>query len=130
MVHKFNSHSPLAQPALAPADAGPAPEKREISSTHHHVLINFSKPPSNTNDIEHWSAFLGPEAMFLPPDRGALNTHGAIRQYYLETFVDPYFTPHCRQHSNEIANSLGLQKAVTPLLQALTAKKLVARSSG
>ena len=60
---------------------------------------------ANAKDIERWSAFLAPEALFLPPNRGALNTHESIRQYYLESFADPNFTLHCRQRSVEIAAS-------------------------
>ena len=60
---------------------------------------------ANAKDIERWSTFLAPEAIFLPPDSGALNTHESIRNYYLESFADPNFTLHCKQHSIEIAAS-------------------------
>ena len=60
---------------------------------------------TNAKNIDLWTTFLAPEAVFFPPDRGVLNTQNSIRQYYLELFADPNFTLPCQQHSVEIALS-------------------------
>ncbi len=60
---------------------------------------------TNDKDIDRWVAFLAPDALFLPPDSKALNTHDDIRQYYLTLFADPHWNIACQQLDVEIAKS-------------------------
>jgi ketosteroid isomerase-like protein len=59
----------------------------------------------NAKDIEWWSRFLAPGALFLPPDIPALDSNDAIINFYVELFRDQNFTLDCVQSFVEISDS-------------------------
>jgi len=60
---------------------------------------------TNIKDIESWSSFLAPNAVFLPPDTTLLGTNEEIVAYYLELFSDPNFSLDCEQIFVHVAES-------------------------
>jgi ketosteroid isomerase-like protein len=56
-------------------------------------------------DIESWVTFLGPDAIFLPPDTEALTTFEDIRDSYVRTFEDPNWSIACEHTEVEIADA-------------------------
>ena len=60
---------------------------------------------TNAKDIDAWSSFLAPQAVFLPPGSPALETNEAVIDYYLELFRDPHFALDCVQTFVEVAES-------------------------
>jgi uncharacterized protein (TIGR02246 family) len=60
---------------------------------------------TNARDIEQWSSFVAPNAVFLPPDSPPLESIGAIRGYYTNLFQDPEFGLECTQTFVEVAAS-------------------------
>ncbi len=60
---------------------------------------------TNAKDIELWSSYLAPEALFQPPDSPSLETREAIVDYYRRSFADPNFSLDCRQLAVEVAGS-------------------------
>jgi uncharacterized protein (TIGR02246 family) len=56
-------------------------------------------------DIESWVTFLGPDAIFLPPDAEALTTFEDIRDSYVRTFEDPNWSIACEHTEVEIADA-------------------------
>ena len=56
-------------------------------------------------DIEWWSTFLDPDALFVPPASPPLATEEAILEYYRRAFADPNFSLDCEQQSVEVAES-------------------------
>ena len=60
---------------------------------------------TNAKDLERWSSFLAPNAIFVPPGISSLETRGAILDYYRKAFADPNFALDCRQLSVDIARS-------------------------
>ena len=60
---------------------------------------------TNAKDIEKWSTYLAPKAVFLPPGVQPLNTTEAILEYYRKTFADPHFALSCRQLGVDVAQS-------------------------
>ena len=59
----------------------------------------------NAKDIEWWSSFLAPKAVFLPPGVHPLETEQAILDYYRESFTDPHFALDCQQQAVDVAQS-------------------------
>lgn len=76
---------------------------------------------TNAKDIDQWSMFLAPNAVFFPSDGPALDTREAIVSYYTERFADPNFTLDCAQTfvevfaSNDVAWTRGTCKATFSL---------------
>jgi ketosteroid isomerase-like protein len=60
---------------------------------------------TNAKDIDKWSTFVAPGAVFLPPDSPPLESHETIVAYYTELFRDPNFSLSCSQSHVEVANS-------------------------
>jgi len=60
---------------------------------------------THARDIEWWSSFVAPNAVFLPPDGPALETLDAIRDYYEILFRDPHFRLECTQTFVDVAGS-------------------------
>lgn len=60
---------------------------------------------TNAKDIELWSSYLAPEAVFQPPGSPLLETRDAIIGYYQLAFADPNFALDCQQLAVEVANS-------------------------
>jgi ketosteroid isomerase-like protein len=52
---------------------------------------------TNAKDIEWWSTYLDPQAVFLPPGVQPLETEEAILNYYRQAFADPHFALDCQQ---------------------------------
>lgn len=85
----------IFQPAFAENQA-----ELEIEATYNNWVETV-----NDKDMGAWSSYLAPNAKFLPPGIGELNTHEAIRNYYLELFADPNFALNCKQLSAVTAES-------------------------
>jgi ketosteroid isomerase-like protein len=62
----------------------------------------------HAKDIEWWSSFVAPNAVFLPPDNPPLETIAAIRNYYEALFQDPHFSLDCSQTFVDVAESRDL----------------------
>ncbi len=60
---------------------------------------------TNAKDIERWSTYLAPNALFLPPGHQPLETEEAILDYYRESFADPNFALDCQQLGVDVAQS-------------------------
>ncbi len=60
---------------------------------------------TNARDIEQWSSFLDPKAVFLPPGVQPLATREAIVDYYRDLFADPNFALDCEQLAVDVARS-------------------------
>ncbi|NIT59572.1 MAG: DUF4440 domain-containing protein [Aliifodinibius sp.] len=60
---------------------------------------------TNAKDIESWSSFLAPSAVFLPPGNPLLGTNEEIVAYYVELFNDPNFSLECEQTFVQVAES-------------------------
>lgn len=60
---------------------------------------------ANAKDIESWSLFLAPSAVFVPPGVPPLETEEAILNFYKDSFADPEFSLDCQQLSVDIAKS-------------------------
>ena len=60
---------------------------------------------TNAKDIESWSSFLAPGALFVPPGVPPLKTKEAILNYYNESFADPEFALDCQQLEVNVAKS-------------------------
>jgi uncharacterized protein (TIGR02246 family) len=59
----------------------------------------------NAKDIEWWSTYLAPNALFLPPGVQPLETEEAILEYYRQSFADPHFALDCQQLAVDVAQS-------------------------
>ncbi len=86
---------PVSVAAVTPSDAAVALE----SAYEEWVRA------TNAKDIDSWSSFLAPGAVFLPPGSPALETDKDIIDYYIELFSDPNFGLECTQESVQIASS-------------------------
>jgi len=60
---------------------------------------------ANQKDIDQWSTFLAPGAIFLPPDQPGLKGNKAIREFYSALFQDERFSLSCKQDTVEILTS-------------------------
>jgi len=60
---------------------------------------------TNAKDIDQWSTFVAPEAVFFPPGVPALDSTDALVAYYSRLFEDPNFTLDCAQTFVEVADS-------------------------
>ena len=60
---------------------------------------------THARDIEWWSSFVAPDAVFLPPDSPPLESIDAIRDYYEASFRDPHFSLECTQTFVDVAES-------------------------
>jgi ketosteroid isomerase-like protein len=60
---------------------------------------------TNSKDINSWSGFLSPDAVFLPPESGPLESIVEIKNYYIKLFQDPNFKLDCNQIFLEVAES-------------------------
>lgn len=60
---------------------------------------------TNAKDIDWWSSFLAPDAVFLPPGSRPLETDEDIISYYIELFRDPNFGLECAQTSVQVADA-------------------------
>ena len=60
---------------------------------------------TNAKDIDQWSTFLAPDAVFFPSDGPALDSNEAIVSYYIKLFDDPNFTLDCAQSFVEVSAS-------------------------
>lgn len=57
----------------------------------------------NEKDIEAWSSYLAPGAIFFPPDSPVLPDRSAILDFYSELFADPQFSLDCRLERVDVA---------------------------
>lgn len=60
---------------------------------------------TNDKDIDQWSSYLAPEALFVPPSVPPLETKADILAYYRTAFADPLFALECRQLHVDVAES-------------------------
>ena len=60
---------------------------------------------ADDKDIEAWVTVLAPDAIFLPPNTGALTTYEDIRDLYISIFEDPNWSIACEQTEVEIAEA-------------------------
>jgi ketosteroid isomerase-like protein len=60
---------------------------------------------TNAKDIDMWSSYLAPDALFQPPGIHPLDTREAILEYYRSLFADPNFALDCQQLAVEVADS-------------------------
>jgi uncharacterized protein (TIGR02246 family) len=60
---------------------------------------------ADNKDIEAWVTFLGPDAIFLPPNTEALTTYEGIRDLYVSIFEDPNWSIACEHTDVEIAEA-------------------------
>lgn len=78
-------------------------------STDHSTLIlttyNQWVETTNARDIDRWSTYLAPGAVFFPSDGPALDSNEAIVGYYLKLFADPNFSLDCAQTFVEVSES-------------------------
>lgn len=58
---------------------------------------------TNAKDIEKWSSFLAPDAIFHPPNHSALVGNEAIKNFYSDLFTDENFSLNCIQEKVEIS---------------------------
>ena len=63
---------------------------------------------NNAHDIEWFSSFLAPDAVFLPLDSPPLETIDAIRAHRIAQFKDPEFGLKCTQTFVEVSLSRDL----------------------
>ena len=70
----------------------------------HDTYIEWAASTS-AKDIDKWSTFVAPGAVFLPPDSPALEVNESIVAYYTELFRDPNFSLNCSQSHVEVADS-------------------------
>jgi len=89
--------------ALLPGRAAISAAESEASIIEN-TYIAWSQA-TNAKDIELWSAFLAPNASFMPPDVPLLDTREAILDYYRKAFADPHFSLDCQQQSVDVARS-------------------------
>ncbi len=78
-----------------------SPGSREVIKKTYDDWVNAT----NAKDIDLWSSFVAPEAVFLPPGSPALETREDIVAYYANLFQDPVFELDCAQTFVEIAES-------------------------
>lgn len=62
----------------------------------------------NAKDINRWSTYLAPEAIFFPADGPALDSVQAIVAFYAKLFDDPNFSLDCKQDSIEVFDASDL----------------------
>lgn len=60
---------------------------------------------TNAKDIEKWSSFLAPAALFLPPGVPPLETEDAILDYYRDLFADLNFDLDCELLAVDVARA-------------------------
>ena len=60
---------------------------------------------TNAKDLERWSSYLAPNAIFLPPGVLPLETRKAILDFYRNSFADPEFALDCQQLTVDIAKA-------------------------
>jgi len=81
-------------------------------STNHSAAVlsayNRWVETTNAKDIDQWSTFLAPEAVFFPSDGPALDSYEAIVSYYIKLFDDPNFTLNCAQSFVEVFESTNI----------------------
>ena len=86
----------------------PIEQEFSQSLSHEQVIMkayeNWVKA-TNDKNIEQWSSFLAPDAIFHPPNYKALIGAGAIVDYYLELFTDENFSLNCKQEKVEISKA-------------------------
>lgn len=80
------------------------PSKFDDVRSIHDAYEEWEKS-TNARDIEWWSSFVAPNAVFLPPDKPPLETIDDIRAYYTELFRDPAFGLECTQTFVNVAKS-------------------------
>jgi ketosteroid isomerase-like protein len=94
------------------------------SATHEAAILsayNRWVETTNAKDIDRWSMFLAPEAVFFPSEGPALDSNEAIVSYYITLFADPNFTLDCAQlfvevfESNDVAWARGTCKVTFSL---------------
>jgi ketosteroid isomerase-like protein len=56
-------------------------------------------------DIDAWSTYLAPQAVFMPPDAQVLEKQVEIIDYYRKAFADSNFSLNCEQWSVDVAES-------------------------
>jgi ketosteroid isomerase-like protein len=62
----------------------------------------------NAKDIDRWSTYLAPGAIFFPADGPALDSEQAIVAFYAKSFEDPNFSLDCKQDSIEVFDASDL----------------------
>lgn len=60
---------------------------------------------TNAKDIESWSSYLAPNAIFIPPEVPSLETREEILDYYRNAFADPNFALDCQRLSVDVAKA-------------------------
>jgi len=85
---------------LLPAKADSASDAAIIDKTYY-----AWEKTVEAKDIQAWSSFLAPGALFMPPDAPLLDTRQTILDYYLKAFADPNFSLDCEQLTIDVAQS-------------------------
>jgi ketosteroid isomerase-like protein len=78
------------------------------SPTHEHAIAQAYAAwveTVNAKDLEAWSSYLAPGAIFFPPDSPALSSRSAILDFYSELFQDSRFALDCRLEKVEVATA-------------------------
>ncbi len=60
---------------------------------------------TNAKDINLWSSYLAPKAVFVPPGVPPLATKVDILDFYRTSFADPNFGLECQQLAVDVAES-------------------------
>lgn len=92
---------------VAPA---PGSEEQTFASqeSHSEAIVDTYREwvdATNAKDLDRWATFVGPDALFLPPDHAALRGELAIRDFYESLFADDRFSLDCRQDQVTVAES-------------------------
>jgi len=58
----------------------------------------------NAKDLEAWSSYLAPDAIFFPPDSPVLASRSDILDFESRSFADPQFSLDCRLEDVEVAS--------------------------
>jgi len=59
----------------------------------------------NAKDLDAWSSYLAPDAIFFPPDSPVLASRSAILEFESSSFADPQFSLDCRVEDVEVASA-------------------------
>jgi ketosteroid isomerase-like protein len=82
-----------------------AGEKSADSTDEILATYNDWVEATNAKDIDQWSTFVSPGAIFFPPGVPALDSREAMVGFYTRSFDDPHFSLDCAQTFVEVADS-------------------------
>jgi ketosteroid isomerase-like protein len=102
---KSRMHISLALIAIAGASPTAVWGDSDASTRAIHDTYVEWVASTNAKDIDKWSTFVAPGAVFLPPGSPPLESSEIIVAYYTELFRDPNFSLDCSQLHVDIADS-------------------------